>query len=165
MSSLAINPYYAARIKRFAPSRQESPAQAVYAKLPRAPINASPVPGLTSLYHNSEAGNYGNRGIPRQLRRQPHQRPAALFPRAFVLRSDDRQWHLPRRVQRDWVSTAGPATCTRVRTLATARNSPASASSLPGFIRPIGGKNYTRMTRDACRGRRPWRRSLNAIGC
>jgi len=64
MSSLAINPYYAARTKRFAPPRQESPAQALYVKLPRAPINASPVPGLTSLYHNAEAGNYGDRGYP-----------------------------------------------------------------------------------------------------
>jgi len=59
MPSLAINPYYAARTKRIIPPRQESPAQAVYVKLPRAPINASPVPGLTSLYHNAEAGKYG----------------------------------------------------------------------------------------------------------
>jgi hypothetical protein len=64
MPSLAINPHYAARTKRFAPLRQESPAPPVYVKLPRAPINASPVPGLTSLYHNAEAGNYGNRGYP-----------------------------------------------------------------------------------------------------
>jgi hypothetical protein len=36
----------------------------VYVRLPLAPINASPVPELTSLYHNPEAGNYGNRGYP-----------------------------------------------------------------------------------------------------
>jgi hypothetical protein len=36
----------------------------VYAKLPRAPRNASPVPELTSLYHNSEPGPYGNRSYP-----------------------------------------------------------------------------------------------------
>ncbi len=45
MPSLAINPYYAARTKRFAPPRQESPAQAVYAKLPRAPDQRQPGAG------------------------------------------------------------------------------------------------------------------------
>ena len=35
-----------------------------YAKLPRAPLNASPVPGLTSLYHNAKAGEYGDRSYP-----------------------------------------------------------------------------------------------------
>ena len=39
-----------------------SPAR--IAVLPAAPINASPVPGLTSLYHKSYAGPYGNRGYP-----------------------------------------------------------------------------------------------------
>jgi DNA modification methylase len=34
------------------------------AVLPRAPINGSPVPGLTSLYHKAYAGPYGNRGYP-----------------------------------------------------------------------------------------------------
>ena len=32
--------------------------------LPQAPINASPVPGLTSLYHKAERGNYGDRRYP-----------------------------------------------------------------------------------------------------
>jgi hypothetical protein len=35
-----------------------------YAKLPQAPVNASPVPHLTSLYHNDAAGNYGSRSYP-----------------------------------------------------------------------------------------------------
>lgn len=34
------------------------------AVLPRAPVNGSPVPGLTSLYHKAYAGPYGNRGYP-----------------------------------------------------------------------------------------------------
>jgi hypothetical protein len=53
------NPFYAARMQRLQPS-----GQAVYAKLPLAPRNASPVPHLTSLYHNAVAGPYGNRGYP-----------------------------------------------------------------------------------------------------
>lgn len=35
-----------------------------WAKLPMAPVNASPVPGLTSLYHFDEAGSYGDRSYP-----------------------------------------------------------------------------------------------------
>jgi hypothetical protein len=58
------NPFYAARIQRVAPSRPEEPAKPVYAKLPAAPVNASPVPHLTSLYHSAEAGDYGDRSYP-----------------------------------------------------------------------------------------------------
>src|SRR5580693_7217212 len=43
---------------RFAPT---PPAIAV---LPRAPRNASPVPGLTSLYHKEWRGNYGDARYP-----------------------------------------------------------------------------------------------------
>lgn len=39
-----------------------SPAQ--IAVLPRAPKNASPVPGLTSLYHHAARGNYGDPRYP-----------------------------------------------------------------------------------------------------
>ena len=35
-----------------------------YARLPTAPINASPVPHLTSLYHFHRAGEYGDRKYP-----------------------------------------------------------------------------------------------------
>jgi SAM-dependent methyltransferase len=62
-ASSSINPFYGARLKRVAPPTEERD-RPVYVKLPQAPINASPVPGLTSLYHNAEAGNYGNRGYP-----------------------------------------------------------------------------------------------------
>ena len=58
------NPFYAARLQRVAPSRPEEPAKPVYAKLPAAPVNASPVPHLTSLYHSAEAGDYGDRSYP-----------------------------------------------------------------------------------------------------
>jgi hypothetical protein len=69
-SLAAINPFYAARFEGITiaiPSpaeRRAEPQQPVYVKLPRAPRNASPVPGLTSLYHNDEAGPYGDRSYP-----------------------------------------------------------------------------------------------------
>jgi hypothetical protein len=57
-----VNPFYAARVERFKPP---TIGQSVtYAKLPRIPINASPVPHLTSLYHFSRAGEYGDRSYP-----------------------------------------------------------------------------------------------------
>src|ERR1043166_4097938 len=70
MQLRTTNPFLAARLQRIAPTpRPESVPQrqregAVYAMLPRVPINASPVPHLTSLYHNAEAGDYGDRGYP-----------------------------------------------------------------------------------------------------
>jgi len=64
MQQTIINPFYAARINRTARQPQDEPYKPVYAKLPRAPRNASPVPHLTSLYHFSRAGEYGNRKYP-----------------------------------------------------------------------------------------------------
>jgi hypothetical protein len=58
-----INPFYATRNKPPASSRLER-QRTIYAKLPQAPITASPVPHLTSLYHSAEAGDYGDRGYP-----------------------------------------------------------------------------------------------------
>jgi hypothetical protein len=53
------NPFYAARTMRaVVTSRVE------YAKLPQAPVTGSPVPHLTSLYHNDKAGDYGDRRWP-----------------------------------------------------------------------------------------------------
>jgi hypothetical protein len=63
MISNTINPFFAARQSK----RSPLPAiteQIRYAKLPVAPINASPVPHLTSLYHFSRAGEYGDRSYP-----------------------------------------------------------------------------------------------------
>ena len=58
-----INPFYAARFSHLTDSATE-PRQIVYAKLPQAPINRSPVPELTSLYHNPEPEPYGDRRYP-----------------------------------------------------------------------------------------------------
>jgi hypothetical protein len=60
MRNYSVNPFYA-RSRR--PSVSGS-TQARYAKLPRAPRNASPVPHLTSLYHFEQTGEFGDRGYP-----------------------------------------------------------------------------------------------------
>jgi hypothetical protein len=52
---ITVNPFYAARKSRNLHFQVEAAAPK-YAKLPRAPKNASPVPSLTSLYHNEAAG-------------------------------------------------------------------------------------------------------------
>lgn len=59
-----VNPFYAARTSRKAPLPVTRKPEPIFARLPVAPINASPVPHLTSLYHNSRAGEYGNRSYP-----------------------------------------------------------------------------------------------------
>lgn len=51
-----INPAYSARMS--------DERQPVMARLPLAPMNASPVPSLTSLYHDPVAGDYGDRRYP-----------------------------------------------------------------------------------------------------
>jgi len=62
-TSHTANPFYASRLKLFAP-RTEERDRPVYARLPLAPRNASPVPHLTSLYHFHRAGEYGERSYP-----------------------------------------------------------------------------------------------------
>lgn len=59
-----VNPFYTARRQRPIAETTPSRPRPVYAKLPSAPINGSPVPHLTSLYHNSSAGEYGSRAYP-----------------------------------------------------------------------------------------------------
>lgn len=62
-----VNPFFAER-QRFraakSPTCSRAMQQPIYAKLPRAPRNASPVPHLTSLYHLDQAGDYGSRRYP-----------------------------------------------------------------------------------------------------
>ncbi|HEY4313340.1 MAG TPA: hypothetical protein VGN12_28075 [Pirellulales bacterium] len=64
MNRTIINPFYAARVSGFVSNRMNNRPTPVYTKLPLAPINASPVPHLTSLYHNHRAGEYGDRSYP-----------------------------------------------------------------------------------------------------
>jgi len=63
MTTLTINPFFAARMLRSA-SKAAPTREPIFAKLPLAPINGSPVPHLTSLYHNHCAGEYGDRSYP-----------------------------------------------------------------------------------------------------
>lgn len=62
--SSIVNPFFARRVRPVPSPASRPVAQAVFARLPRIPINGSPVPHLTSLYHNTEAGNYGRRRYP-----------------------------------------------------------------------------------------------------
>lgn len=59
-----VNPFYAARASRenVLPVRTANAPR--YARLPQAPVTASPVPHLTSLYHFNEPGAYGDRRYP-----------------------------------------------------------------------------------------------------
>ncbi len=56
MTTAVVNPRFAARMAEKRPP--------VLARLPLAPVTASPVPGLTSLYHSDDRGRYGDRGYP-----------------------------------------------------------------------------------------------------
>jgi hypothetical protein len=61
------NPFYAARHRQMVQPRTVQPSAELpvqYARLPRAPRTASPVPHLTSLYHFHRAGEYGDRSYP-----------------------------------------------------------------------------------------------------
>jgi hypothetical protein len=60
----SINPFFAGRLRREPTSQAIRQPATVYARLPAALINGSPVPHLTSLYHNPRAGEYGDRSYP-----------------------------------------------------------------------------------------------------
>ncbi len=63
----STNPFYTARLQAEpAPPRTAvvPERQPVYARLPQAPVTGSPVPHLTSLYHNPERGEYGDNRYP-----------------------------------------------------------------------------------------------------
>jgi hypothetical protein len=64
-TSAIVNPFFSfRRHRRDAPTRSQPREVQRWAKLPMAPVNASPVPHLTSLYHHSQAGEYGRRDYP-----------------------------------------------------------------------------------------------------
>ncbi|WP_020472318.1 TRM11 family methyltransferase [Zavarzinella formosa] len=63
ITTISPNPFYASRRRPAAP-QNEGRDRPLYARLPRAPRNASPVPRLTSLYHFHRAGEYGDRKWP-----------------------------------------------------------------------------------------------------
>jgi hypothetical protein len=61
--SRCINPFYASH-KHVHCDNGIPPEPTHYAKLPLIPLNASPVPHLTSLYHFDSTEEYGNRKYP-----------------------------------------------------------------------------------------------------
>ena len=58
-----VNPFYAKSCQAAAKIPKTADRH-LYARLPAAPRNGSPVPHLTSLYHFDEAGDYGRRSYP-----------------------------------------------------------------------------------------------------
>lgn len=64
MTTPGVNPFYRARQVASTPLCQPLRQRWQFAKLPPAPINASPVPRLTSLYHFDKAGEFGDRRYP-----------------------------------------------------------------------------------------------------
>ncbi len=60
---ISVNPFFKPH-KRVPVLPDIRPASPLYARLPLAPTNASPVPHLTSLYHFHRAGEYGDRSYP-----------------------------------------------------------------------------------------------------
>ena len=68
-STSIVNPYYAGRCKRITPAPRPEPASQRdrtpgLCQAATTPINASPVPHLTSLYHNAEQANTAIAPIP-----------------------------------------------------------------------------------------------------
>jgi hypothetical protein len=59
-----VNPFFQRRRQATRPTPTPRASIPRYAKLPRSPINASPVPRLTSLYHHAERGPYGDARYP-----------------------------------------------------------------------------------------------------
>ena len=114
------------------------------------------MPHLTSLYHFHRAGEYGDRKLSRQLRRQPHQGLAALFQAdGLVCDPMSRQRHLPRRVQgtRHPLHVVGhPPGLRRLRPARISRQRRRSISS--GLTRPTGGRSSTPTIPATCRDHR-----------
>lgn len=64
---LPANPFYATRCRQRPQPIRDSGGRrptVVYAKLPQAPVTGSPVPELTSLWHDSHRGPWGDRSYP-----------------------------------------------------------------------------------------------------
>ena len=155
-----VNPFYAAQVRGWLPTSTPP----VYAKLPRAPRTASPVPHLTSLYHFSQAGEYGDRSYPgncggnliKDLLR--YFKPASVFDpmtgsgtcRDVCEELDIYCWSSDLHQN---VDACDPT------------QFPASVSSSPGFIRPIGGRSSTRRTAATCPAPRRLPTFSSVISC
>ena len=117
------NPFYASRLKRVAP-RPEEHHRPVYARLPLAPRNASPVPHLTSLYHFHRAGEYGDRSYPGNCGGNLIKDLLTYFRPGICLRPDGRHRALAVTCARNLAFPACRGTSIRVSTPATRMTSP-----------------------------------------
>ena len=151
------NPFYASRLKRVAP-RTEERDRPVYARLPLAPRNASPVPHLTSLYHFHRAGEYGDRAYPGNCGGNLIKDLLQFFrPEGVVLDPMSGQRHLPRRLRGTRHSVRRLGHSSETSTPATRMDFPEPRRSISsGRIHPTGGRRSTRTTPATCRGHRRW---------
>ena len=158
-----VNPFFAARCRRKTPSSTRATPPR-YARLPLAPVNASPVPHLTSLYHFDRAGEYGDRAYPGNCGGNLIMDLLRYFSPTTVFDPMTGSGTC-RDVCARWASTVIPATCIRMSMRATRRSFPASVSNSPGFIRRTFGRSSTQKTRTTCRAHQPSRRSWTDTGC
>ena len=150
-SIASTNPFYASRLKRAAP-RTEEPNRPIYARLPLAPRNASPVPHLTSLYHFHRAGDYGDRQWPGNCGGNLIKDLLNYFQSEGVsVRPNVRLRHLPRRVRgaRHPVLRLGHSSETSTPAIPrSSRKRKRSNSS--GLIHLISGRSSMPMIREIC---------------
>ena len=104
--------------------------------------------------------------LSRQLRRQPYQGLAALLQTGQCPRSDDRQWHLPRRLQRTGHLLLVQRSARRCRRLRCLDNSPARCFDFCWIHPPYWRqKLYTEDQRCLSRDAHACQPSWNATAC
>ena len=164
----AINPFYSTRVRRSTILPPVEPNKPIYARLPRVPVTASPVPHLTSLYHFSRAGEYGDRGYPgncggnliKDLLR--YFKPRSVFD---PMTGSGTCHDVCRELGIACVSGdihQGLDACDPLNFFGETAHSRGAASTLSGCTRPTGGRNSMPTIPATCRGRRRLMRSSNA---
>ena len=165
-SLAAIDPFYAACLSMAASPAETEPAKPVYARLPLAPRNASPVPHLTSLYHFHRAGEYGDRSYPGNCGGNLI-KDLLLYFQAMALSCDPMagSGHLPRRLRRTRHPVHVLGHPSGIRRLRSRRISAAARrSTSSGHIRPTGGRSSTPTIPATCREPRRSRHFLRRYG-
>ena len=155
-----INPFYAARQYRPASEPPAEQYKPIFVRLPRIPVNASPVPTLTSLYHNHRAGEYGDRGYPGNCGGNLIKDLLLYFKPRTRLRPHDRQRHMPRRMpgtRHPMRVVRHPSGHGRLRPRPFSASPAIRARSISfGLIRPTGGRSSMPTIRATCPAPRRW---------